>query len=83
MMPVLIPLGIAAGHSGPLIAFFINAAMGYCLTLPVCAKPVAMFSTAGGQRYTSRDLMRLSAWLLPLHLVLFLALYLVYDAIGF
>jgi solute carrier family 13 (sodium-dependent dicarboxylate transporter), member 2/3/5 len=83
MMPVLIPLGIAAGHSGLLIAFFINAAMGYCLTLPVCAKPVAMFSTVGEERYTSSDLMRLSAWLLPMHLILFLSLYLVYSTMSF
>jgi solute carrier family 13 (sodium-dependent dicarboxylate transporter), member 2/3/5 len=83
MMPVLIPLGMAAGHSGLLVAFFTNAAMGYCLTLPVCAKPVAMFSTAGEQRYTAHDLIRLSAWLLPIHLMLFAALYCLYVTLGF
>lgn len=78
LMPLLIPLGIGAGHSGLLVAFFANAAMGYCLTLPVCAKPVAMFSTAGGEGYTTRDLLRLSVWLLPLHFGLLLAAYWVY-----
>jgi hypothetical protein len=81
MMPVLIPLGMAAGQSGLLIAFFANAAMGYCLTLPICAKPVALFSTAGGEGYTSRDLMRLSAWLLPLHLILLLLAFTVYTGL--
>jgi anion transporter len=79
LMPVLIPLGMSAGHSGLLVAFFANAAMGYCLTLPVCAKPVAMFSTAGGEGYTTQDLLRLSAWLLPLHFGLLLAAYSLYG----
>jgi solute carrier family 13 (sodium-dependent dicarboxylate transporter), member 2/3/5 len=81
MLPVLIPIGISAGHGGVMIAFFANAAMGYCLTLPVCAKPVAMFSTAGGEGYTTRDLLRLSTWLLPLHLVLFMGGYALYSCI--
>jgi solute carrier family 13 (sodium-dependent dicarboxylate transporter), member 2/3/5 len=79
LMPMLIPLGISAGQSGLLVAFFANAAMGYCLTLPVCAKPVAMFSTAGDEGYTTNDLLRLSTWLLPLHLLLFVGAYKIYD----
>ncbi len=79
MMPVLIPLGIAAGQSGLLVAFFSNAAMGYCLTLPICAKPVALFSTAGGEGYSTGDLLRLSAWLLPLHLLLLLLAVAIYG----
>jgi solute carrier family 13 (sodium-dependent dicarboxylate transporter), member 2/3/5 len=79
LMPVLIPLGMSAGHSGLLVAFFANAAMGYCLTLPICAKPVAMFSTAGNEGYSTRDLLRLSAWLLPLHLGLLLVAYWIYK----
>jgi solute carrier family 13 (sodium-dependent dicarboxylate transporter), member 2/3/5 len=79
LMPVLIPIGIGAGHSGLLVAFFANAAMGYCLTLPVCAKPVALFSTAGGDGYSTRDLLRLSAWLLPLHLILLLLAWAIYG----
>lgn len=79
LLPLLIPIGISTGESGLLVAFFANAAMGYCLTLPVCAKPVAMFSTAGGEGYTTRDLLRLSAWLLPMHFGLLLAAYWVYQ----
>ena len=78
LLPVLVPLAISAGHSGLLVAFFANAAMGYCITLPICAKPVALFSTAGGDGYTTGDLLRLSAWLLPFHLLLFVAGYWVY-----
>jgi solute carrier family 13 (sodium-dependent dicarboxylate transporter), member 2/3/5 len=78
-MPLLIPLGLGAGHSGLLVAFFSNAAMGYCLTLPICAKPVAMFSTpGGGEAYTTADLLRLSLWLLPLHFVLLLLAFVIY-----
>jgi solute carrier family 13 (sodium-dependent dicarboxylate transporter), member 2/3/5 len=69
LMPVLIPIGISAGYSGLLVAFFANAAMGYCLTLPVCAKPVALFSTTD-DGYDTKDLVRLSLWLVPVHLIL-------------
>ena len=78
MMPVLIPLGISAGHPVLLVAFLANAAMGYCLTLPVCAKPVALFSTAGEEGYETKDLVRLSAWLIPIHLVLLIGMFMVY-----
>lgn len=81
LMPLLIPVGMAAGHSGLLVAFFANAAMGYCLTLPVCAKPVAMFSTVDGSGYSSADLIRLSIWLLPLHLVLILLFFMAYATL--
>lgn len=79
LMPLLIPMGMAAGHSGLLIAFFANAAMGYCLTLPVCAKPVAMFSTAD-HAYSGSDLIRLSIWLLPIHLALLMLFFMAYAA---
>jgi anion transporter len=72
LLPVLVPLGVQAGYAPVVIAFFSNAAMGYCLTLPICAKPVAMFSAAGVDGYTTRDLLRLSAWLLPIHFLLLL-----------
>jgi solute carrier family 13 (sodium-dependent dicarboxylate transporter), member 2/3/5 len=79
-MPLLIPLGLGAGHSGLLVAFFSNAAMGYCLTLPVCAKPVAMFSAPGGEEaYSTGDLLKLSMWLLPLHFVLLILAFMIYG----
>lgn len=81
LMPLLIPMGMAAGYSGLLVAFFANAAMGYCLTLPVCAKPVAMFSTVEGNGYSGSDLIRLSIWLLPLHLVLLLLFFWAYATL--
>lgn len=81
LLPVLVPLAMSAGHSGLLVAFFANAAMGYCITLPICAKPVALFSTAGGDGYTTGDLLRLSARLLPFHLLLFVAAYWVYRVL--
>ncbi|MFN7119675.1 MAG: SLC13 family permease, partial [Saprospiraceae bacterium] len=75
LLPLLIPLAAMGGQSAFLLAFAANAAMGYCLTLPMSAKPVAMFSGVSKDSYTAKDLLRLSAWLLPVHLVLFVGLY--------
>lgn len=75
LLPLLITLGGAGGQSTFLLAFAANAAMGYCLTLPMSAKPVAMFSGVSEDSYSAKDLLHLSAWLLPVHLVLFVGLY--------
>lgn len=75
LLPLLIPLAAVGGQSAFLLAFAANAAMGYCLTLPMSAKPVAMFSGVSEDSYTAKDLLRLSAWLLPVHLALFVGLY--------
>jgi sodium-dependent dicarboxylate transporter 2/3/5 len=45
-------------------------ATGYCLTLTVSAKSLIVFSGAAGTAFAQRDLLRLSAILLPVHLVL-------------
>ena len=44
------------------------AATGFCQTLMVSAKPVIMFGKVEGGTYSQRDLLRLSAVLVPLHL---------------
>jgi anion transporter len=75
LLPLLITLAGAGGQSAFLLAFAANAAMGYCLTLPMSAKPVAMFSGVSEDSYSAKDLLHLSAWLLPVHLGLFVGLY--------
>jgi anion transporter len=70
IIPLVILLAIALGFSPTTFAFMTAAATGFCLTLPVSAKPVAMFSKVDGATYSPRDLLRLSTVLLPIHVVL-------------
>ncbi len=81
--PLVILLATALGFSPTTFAFMTAAATGFCLTLPVSAKPVAMFAQAEGPTYTPRDLLRLSSALLPIHLVLLVAFaFVVWPALG-
>ncbi|NUO00228.1 MAG: hypothetical protein HUU01_06385 [Saprospiraceae bacterium] len=82
LLPVLVPVALSAGQSGVLFAFMANAAMGYCLTLPASAKPVAMFAKTDEETYSGLDLLRLSMWLLPLHFALFLGFYHFFQNLG-
>lgn len=68
--PLVIFLATALGFSSTTFAFMTAAATGFCLTLPVSAKPVAMFAKVEGPTYSPRDLLKLSGALLPIHLVL-------------
>jgi hypothetical protein len=52
------------------LAFLSTAAAGFCLTLPVSAKPVTMFGKVDVATYTPNDLLKLSGVLLPLHFAL-------------
>lgn len=70
---ILVPLLLAAapglGLQPTALALLSTAAAGYCLTLPVSAKPVAMYSGLDGG-FSAPDLLRLSAVLVPAHLLL-------------
>lgn len=66
----------AAGHNPALLVFMMAIGSGFCQTLLISAKPVAMFAGEAGPHYTARDLAGLSLVLLPgmwLLLVLFAA----------
>ncbi|WJZ03432.1 SLC13 family permease [Corynebacterium freiburgense] len=75
---VLIPLVIVIAPSigvNPLAAAFIStAAAGFCHTLPASAKPLAMFKATGAEAnvavFNDQQLLRVSLFLLPLHLAL-------------
>lgn len=70
LVPVVIPLATAAGLAPAAAVFASTAAAGFCHTLTSSAKPVALFSDIEGvPTYSSRDLLRLSRVLAPLHVV--------------
>lgn len=70
LVPVVAMLAASAGLDPLALAFVSTIAAGYCLTLPVSAKPLAMFAELEGTTFAPGDLLRLSAWLIPLHLLL-------------
>lgn len=70
LIPLLaLPLA-QAGYNGTAVIFLTVIATGYCLTLTVSAKSLIIFSGAAGAAFTQGELLRLSAILLPLHLIL-------------
>ncbi len=72
------PLLYLAGvlNVDPVAVLFIGTVgMDYCQTLPVSSKALLMFQDAEGETFRPPDLMRLSAVLLIVHLVLILLFY--------
>lgn len=57
------------------VLFLATVGMNYCLTFPVSSKALLMFQDAGGETFRSKDLIRLSMTLMPLHLALMIAFY--------
>lgn len=83
LVPVVVAGAAGAGLNPAAAGFLAAVAAGYCLTLPVSAKPVALFAGLDAPTYTAADLLRLSAALLPLHLALLLAFaWLVWPRLG-
>jgi len=83
LVPLVVLVGLSLGYNPVLLAFLSTAAAGFCLTLPVSAKPVAMFANLDAPSYSPTDLLRLSSVLLPLHLALLLGFGLVvWPALG-
>lgn len=72
LIPLVIVLGLALGLNPVALAFLSTVAAGFCLTMPVSAKPLALFSQIDPQPFQSRHLGILSLVLLPLHAVLLL-----------
>ncbi|OLT46361.1 transporter [Saccharomonospora sp. CUA-673] len=84
LIPLLIPLAMAAGLNPVAVAFASTVAAGFCHTLPSSAKPVAMFAAVtDAPTYRKSDLLRISAFLGPLTVALVLAFALaVWPAMG-
>jgi len=73
LVPLVVLLGASIGYNALALAFLSTMAAGFCLTLPVSAKPVAMFSQVEDvDTYQARDLLQLSGVLLPIHFFLLL-----------
>lgn len=74
LIPLIVLLSISLGYEPTSLAFLSTMAAGFCLTLPVSAKPVAMFSQVESvETYKPIDLLKLSSVLLPLHFILLVA----------
>ncbi len=83
LIPAVILFALSLGYEPTALAFSAALASGYCLTLTVSAKPVALFAQLPAATYGPRDLLRLSGALLPLHLgLLLLFSWLVWPALG-
>lgn len=65
LVPLILPLATVTGLNPVSLVLASTLAAGYCLTLPVCAKPLLMY--AGPDSFDRGDLLRLSVWLLPLN----------------
>lgn len=71
LVPLIITAAIPLGVNPVAAAFISTAAAGFCHTLTSSAKPVALFASIDGKpTYTPSDLLKLSAWLAPLHAAL-------------
>jgi di/tricarboxylate transporter len=71
---VLIPaIGVpiaSLGYDPAGVMFTLAVATGFCQTLPVSAKAVALYGNLAVPTYSPHDLKRLAAWLLPPHVLL-------------
>lgn len=72
--PLVILLALSMEIDPRILAWVTAAGVGYCITLVVSAKPLAMFQQMGGAQpaYSASDLARLSGVLAPLHVGLIL-----------
>jgi anion transporter len=83
LVPIVVVLAPTVGVD-PAAAAFLSTAAGFCHTLTSSAKPVALFScVAQAPTYSARDLLRLSAVLAPVNVLLVLGFgYLVWPSLG-
>ncbi|MEH2628016.1 sodium-dependent dicarboxylate transporter 2/3/5 [Bradyrhizobium sp. AZCC 1719] len=77
LIPILaLPLA-GFGYDPAALILLVAVGTGFCQTLPVSAKAVALYATLTQPTYAPKDLMLLSAVLLPIHLLLLVAFALV------
>jgi sodium-dependent dicarboxylate transporter 2/3/5 len=73
LIPMLaLPLA-GFGYDPAALILLVAVGTGFCQTLPVSAKAVALYATLKQPTYAPKDLMLLSAVLLPIHLLLLVA----------
>lgn len=67
LVPMIRPIAMSFGYNPAAFAVIVAIATGFCLTLSVSAKPLAMMSELDRPTFQPGDLLLLSAVLLPLH----------------
>ena len=73
LIPTLaLPLAVQPAQAALLI-LVATVASGFCQTLKVSAKPVALYAGSDGERYCETDLLRLALALMPVFALLVLA----------
>ncbi|HEY9695579.1 MAG TPA: SLC13 family permease [Oculatellaceae cyanobacterium] len=75
LVPALLYLGSSLQLNPVAVLFIGTVGMDYCLTFPVSSKALLMFQELEGETYQPSDLLRLSAVLLIVHLVLIMLFY--------
>ena len=73
LIPIVVSLAPEVGVSAVAAAFASTAAAGFCHTLSSSAKPMALYAKLEDMpTYSAKDLLRLSAWLAPISVILIL-----------
>jgi sodium-dependent dicarboxylate transporter 2/3/5 len=70
LIPVIVLPLAAFGYNPSALTLLVAVATGFCQTLPVSAKAVALYAALKQPTYAPKDLANLSGILLPIHLVL-------------
>jgi len=75
LVPALLYLGNSLNLNPTTVMFIGTVGMNYCLTFPVSSKALLMFQELEGETFQPADLLRLSAVLLIVHLILIVIFY--------
>ena len=78
LLPPLLYLAQSLGLNPIAVMFIATVGMNYCLTFPVSSKALLMFYGLDERPFTSADLFRLSAVLLPANAALIVLFYFLY-----
>jgi len=75
LVPPLLYLASSLEVNPVAVMFIGTVGMDFCLTFPVSSKAILLFQEAEGGAFETSDLLRLSAVLLPVHVVMILVFY--------
>lgn len=78
LIPAFLSLAGTLNLNPVAVIFLGTLGMDYCLTMPVSSKALLIYQGGDNQRFSSKDLLRLSTLMMPLHLGLVIVFYLTY-----
>ncbi len=78
LVPAFLSLAATLNLNPVAVMFIGTLGMDYCLTMPVSSKALLIFQDCEEKTFKSRDLLRLSLIMIPLHLGLVIVFYLTY-----